>query len=205
MDISKLSKKQKMYYDYVKKRKTPVSVEELGLEMHVLAKHARNVISRILAVGLFKEVMLDNFKGVPRPHYVAVVPPTIEKKPKKEQPVTVGAISVEAPKDEPKVVQVRRRKSLEYPFTEENHDHNMAVAKEALIDYLQLDLKIKIVNPTNQNFNNDRLNEMRKAKVLSMRDWFPLWQCVQNIAFTNPTAYLRTQSQINLVNSTGVL
>ena len=209
MENIKPTKKQAEYLAYIRRRKTPVDTKELSLAKYTSASAVRESLEKLVRYGYLEKFDHEGVNGVVRPHYRALpvakskpIPkPKPEPKPKKEV----------KPKEEPppaavKRPVVRRNKEFKYPIHDaENFSHNMEVAKHAWVEYLEDTKKVRVINPSAQNFKQKRLGELRRSHMLSMNQWFVPWYFIQTIPFTNPTGRMRTQAQINEVMKTGML
>lgn len=209
MENIKPTKKQAEYLAYIRRRKTPVDTKELSLAKYTSASAVRESLEKLVRYGYLEKFDYEGVNGVVRPHYRALpvakskpIPkPKPEPKPKKEV----------KPKEEPppaavKRPVVRRNKEFKYPIHDaENFSHNMEIAKHAWVEYLEDTKKVRVINPSAQNFKQKRLGELRRSHMLSMNQWFVPWYFIQTIPFTNPTGRMRTQAQINEVMKTGML
>ena len=219
MEKIKPTKKQAEYLAYIRRRKTPVDTKELSVAKYVSASAVRENLEKLVRYGYLEKFNHEGLNGVVRPHYRALPvtkskptpKPKPELKPKKEvKPKKESEVKKEPPPEEPTAVVkrpvVRRNKEFKYPIHDaENFSHNMEVAKHAWVEYLEDTKKVRVVNPSAQNFKSKRLGELRRSHMLSMNQWFVPWYFIQTIPFTNPTGRMRTQAEINDVVKTGTL
>ena len=209
MEKIKPTKKQAEYLAYIRRRKTPVDTKELSLAKYTSASAVRESLEKLVRYGYLEKFNHEGVNGVVRPHYRAL-PVTKSKPVPKPEPKVKKEVKKEPPPEKPqkevKRPVVRRSKEFKYPIHYvENFSHNMEIAKHAWVEYLEDTKKVRVINPSAQNFKQKRLGELRRSHMLSMNQWFVPWYFIQTIPFTNPTGRMRTQAEINDVMETGML
>lgn len=147
MDKIKPTKKQYEYLAYVRKRKTPVDVQEMSLAKYVSASAAREILEKLTRYGYLEKFNQEGLNGVVRPHYKALPvtksKPIPKPKPKPKPEVKVEAVVEVKPVEQP-TQPTHKYTHLKDVYDESNYEANIELLAKELINYLEKDLNMRI-------------------------------------------------------------